>query len=574
MIRQPIVSVLGHVDHGKTCLLDAIRGTNVQLKEPGAITQHIGASYIPTETIKKICRKLLEKFKVKIEVPGLLFIDTPGHESFMSLRKRGGSIADLAILVIDINEGCKPQTDESLNLLKQFKVPFVVAATKIDKIKGWKATYQTSLLESLTQQIDMVKNELEKKVYELVYQLAERGWDAERFDRIMDFSKKIAIVPCSGVTKEGVAELLLVLVGLAQIFLKDKLKLEKTGKGNVLEVKEVWGLGTTIDVILYDGMLEKGDWIVIGSREPIVTKVKALLLPRPLQEIRVEKKFVQVDRVIAASGVKIVASNLENVIPGSPFIVCKDEKEIEEAKAKLKAEIEQVEFSEEIDGIILKADTIGSLEAMIKMTRDKNLPIKKAEIGNVKKEDVVECSLVQDERLRVIFAFNVKVSDEIKQLAKENGVEIFANNIIYRIFEEYEEWLKRKEELKAQEELSKVGRPVRVRVLKGCVFRSSKPCIVGVEVLEGKLVPNTLLARGEKIVGKVKEIQSGGRPIPEAKPGEKVAISMDEPIAGRHFKELDELVSYLSNYEIEILKKYADRLSESERQLLEKFTTV
>ena len=573
MIRQPIVSVLGHVDHGKTCLLDAIRGTNVQLKEPGAITQHIGASYIPTETIKKICGKLLEKFKVEIEVPGLLFIDTPGHESFMSLRKRGGSIADLAILVIDINEGCKPQTDESLNLLKQFKVPFVVAATKIDRIKGWKATNQTSILESLTQQSEWVKNELEKKVYELVYQLVERGWDAERFDRITDFSKKVAIVPCSGITKEGVAELLLVLVGLAQVFLKDKLKVEKIGKGNVLEVKEVWGLGTTIDVILYDGMLEKGDWIVIGSREPIVTKVKALLLPRPLQELRVEKKFIQVDKVIAASGVKIVASDLEKVIPGSPFIVCKDEKEIEEAKAKLKAEIEQVEFSKEIDGIILKADTIGSLEALIKMARDKNLPLKKAEIGNVKKEDVVECSLVQDENLRVIFAFNVKVSDEIKQLAKENGVEIFRDNVIYRIFESYEEWLRLKEELKAQAELSKVGRPVRVRVLKGCIFRSSKPCIVGVEVLEGKLVPNTVLAKGEKIVGKIKEIQSGGKPIPEAKPGEKVAISMDEPIAGRHFKELDELVSRLTPAEVEILKKYANRLSESERELLEKLTT-
>ena len=573
MIRQPIVSVLGHVDHGKTCLLDAIRGTNVQLKEPGAITQHIGASYIPTETIKKICGKLLEKFKVEIEVPGLLFIDTPGHESFMSLRKRGGSIADLAILVIDINEGCKPQTDESLNLLKQFKVPFVVAATKIDRIKGWKATNQTSILESLTQQSEWVKNELEKKVYELVYQLVERGWDAERFDRITDFSKKVAIVPCSGITKEGVAELLLVLVGLAQVFLKDKLKVEKIGKGNVLEVKEVWGLGTTIDVILYDGMLEKGDWIVIGSREPIVTKVKALLLPRPLQELRVEKKFIQVDKVIAASGVKIVASDLEKVIPGSPFIVCKDEKEIEEAKAKLKAEIEQVEFSKEIDGIILKADTIGSLEALIKMARDKNLPLKKAEIGNVKKEDVVECSLVQDENLRVIFAFNVKVSDEIKQLAKENGVEIFRDNVIYRIFESYEEWLRLKEELKAQAELSKVGRPVRVRVLKGCIFRSSKPCIVGVEVLEGKLVPNTVLAKGEKIVGKIKEIQSGGKPIPEARPGEKVAISMDEPIAGRHFKELDELVSRLTPAEVEILKKYANRLSESERELLEKLTT-
>ena len=110
-IRQPVVSVLGHVDHGKTKLLDRIRGTSVQAREAGAITQHIGATEVPIEHIYKVCSKLIGQ--KKFDVPGLLFIDTPGHHSFVTLRARGGSLADLAVLVIDIREGLMPQTIES-----------------------------------------------------------------------------------------------------------------------------------------------------------------------------------------------------------------------------------------------------------------------------------------------------------------------------------------------------------------------------------------------------------------------------------------------------------------------------
>ena len=568
-IRAPILTVLGHVDHGKTTLLDCIRGSVVAKKEPGQITQMIGCSFIPSNTIKKICGGLLEKFKVRIEIPGLLFIDTPGHEAFTSLRKRGGSIADLSILVIDINEGFQPQTDESLDFLKQFKVPFLVAATKIDKINGWRVNKGSSFLKSLEMQNENVKRELEEKIAKIIIQLVERGFDADRFDRIEDFRKKVAIIPCSGISGEGLPELLLVLCGLSQHFLKGKLKLGKKGKGNVLEIKEVRGIGLTADVILYDGSIERGDYLVIGGKIPIITKVKALLLPQPLKELRIEKKFLNVEKVNAACGVKIAALNLENVIAGSPFIVCKSENEIEDAKRELKKESETVEYEKEDEGVILKANSIGSLEALIHMAKKENIPIKKTEVGNVTKEDVIESSLVKDEKKRVIFSFNSKILEDAKELAKKLNVKIFSDNIIYKLFEDYKKWLEELKEKEIQEKLASIGRPVKLRVLKGCIFRSSKPCIVGVEIISGKLIPGVKLAKDNKFIGKVKEIQKEGENIQEANVNEKVAISMEEPTAKKDFFEDDILVSYLSENEIRILKELKSRLSESEIQLLE-----
>jgi translation initiation factor 5B len=568
-IRAPILTTLGHIDHGKTTLLDCIRGTAVAKKEPGQITQLIGCSFIPLSVIENVCGELLKKFKIKIEIPGLLIIDTPGHEAFTSLRRRGGSIADLAILVVDINTGIQEQTDESLELLKRFKVPFVVAATKVDKISGWKIHKTFSFLETFADQRDDVKDEVEKKVYELVLQLVERNFDSERFDRIEDFKKKIAIVPCSGITGEGIAELLLVLCGLSQHFLKEKLFLGERGKGNILEIKEVRGLGTTADAILYSGRLKRGDYIIIGGKEPIVTKVKAILIPRPLQELRVEKKFMNIKTVNAAIGVKIVAPNLENAIAGSPFVVCESEKELEKALEEIKKEVELISFEKNVDGVILKADTIGSLEALIFLAKKHKIPVRKVEIGAINKEDVTEADLVKNDERRVIFGFNVKTLDDAKENARKFKIKIFEGNIIYKIFEEYEEWLKELRERKILELLSKTGRPVRVRVLKGCIFRSSKPCIVGVEVLDGKLIPGVNLQLNGKFVGKVKEIQKSGETIYEANPGEKVAISMEEPVAKKDFFENDILESLLGKKEIKILEGLKEKLSDSEIRLLE-----
>jgi len=571
MIRSPIIVTVGHIDHGKTTLLDRIRGTAVTKLEPGQLSQHVGASYIPLDTVKKICGGLLEKLKIKIGIPGLLLLDTPGHAAFITLRRRGGAVSDLAILVVDVTEGFQEQTDESLAVLKEFKIPFIVAATKIDKILGWYSYKEECFVESFSKQSDDTKEEVDKKIYQLVAQLAERGFDAERFDRITKFKKQIAIVPCSGTTGEGVAEVLMMLAGLAQQFLTEKLTLSETGRGTVLEVKEVRGLGLTIDVILYDGKARKGDYLVIGGKEPIVTKIKALLRPRPLQEIRVEKQFDSMDEVNAAAGIKISALNLEGVVAGSPVVAVENESEIEKAKEEVRKEVEEVEFTKEIEGVVLKADTLGSLEALIRLIKEEDIPIRKAEVGHVTKQDIIEAQNVKDDLDRVILAFNVKILDDAKELAEDLKIEIFQNNIIYRLMDGYKEWKYKKSEREIEEKLERVARPVKIKILGGdFVFRVSKPAIFGVNIEKGLLKTGALMKREDgKIVGKIKEVQSEGKIIKQAKEGEKVAVSMEEVTFGRQINNGDVLISVVSEEDKQILRELENKISAGERELLE-----
>lgn len=568
-IRSPIIVTVGHVDHGKTTLLDKIRGTAVTKLEPGQLSQHVGASYIPIETVKKISQNLLDRLKTELTIPGLLLLDTPGHAAFIGMRKRGGNISDLAILVIDITEGFQEQTDESLTLLKEFKTPFVVAATKIDKIAGWFHHTNSDFLESFQKQSEDVKGDLEKRVYQLVGQLAERGFNADRFDRVEDFTKQVTVVPVSGISGEGIPDLLMILAGLSQQFLKKRLEVGKIGRGSILEVKETKGFGLTLDVILYDGSIRRGDFLVIGSKEPIITKIKALLRPRPLQELRVEKQFDSLNEVFAAAGIKIAAPNLENVIAGSPLIAVEKEGELEEARKILQKEVEEVQFVRDIEGIVLKADTLGSLEAMIKLLHEIKVPIRKAEVGNVSKQDLVELQNVKEDIRKVVLAFNVKVLDEVKDLAKDFGIEVFENNVIYKLIDEYKEWSFKRKEREIQQKLQSVNRPCQLKILKGFVFRVSNPAIFGVEVQKGILRSGVLLRREDgKIIGKVKEVQKEGQNIPEAKSGDRVAISMEEPTIGRQIKEGDVLISELTDYDLKILREMKERLNADERELL------
>jgi translation initiation factor 5B len=564
------------VDHGKTSLLDAIRGSAVNAAEPGQITQHIGASFVPANVIKNVCGNLLEKLKIDIIIPGLLFIDTPGHEAFITLRKRGGSVADLAVLVVDINEGFQPQTDESLEFLRQFKTPFVVAATKIDLIFGWQKKPTACFQDSFGHQPKEVQDELEAKVYNLVAQLYERGFEAERFDRISDFKKQVAIVPCSGRTGEGISELLVMLAGLAQRFLKNNLIISEKARGSVLEVKEVKGLGTTIDAIIYDGVVRVGDTLVVGSKKGIVvTKIKALLKPPELKELRMEKKFDSVKEVVAAAGIKIAAPGLEEVIAGSPIVCVNNDEEIEEAKKIIEEETETVEFTKDLEGVLAKADTLGSLEALVKILNDNQIPVKKAEIGHVTKQDVIEIDVVKDEEKRAILCFNVDLLEEAESLAKEKKIPVFKSNIIYRIVEDYKKWRDDKKEREKIEKLESAIRPAKIRIIPGFVFRNRQPAIVGVEVLAGVLKVNTPLAlEDRKDVGKVKQIQKDGKNINQIKTGDKAAISMDEPTVGRQINEGDILISVITPHNLRILTEVWDKLQEDEKQLLREWGMV
>lgn len=555
MIRQPIVVTIGHVDHGKTTLLDKIRKTAVQAKEVGGITQAIGATEIPLDIVKNVCGDLLKKVKIEIKIPGLLFIDTPGHEAFTAIRKRGSSIADLAILVIDINEGIQPQTDESIQILKQFKTPFLVAATKIDRIEGWIRNEGACFYESFAKQPEWVKQSFDEKFYKLVGQLSQRGFESERYDRIDDFKKTVAIVPCSGVTGEGIPEMLMTLAGLSQSFLKEELETTKgIGRGSILEVKEVKGLGTTIDVILYDGEIRKGDWLVIGGKEPVVTKIKALLKPRPLKEIRVEKQFENIDYASAAAGVKVSAPDLGNAIAGSPVAFVSDESMIEEIKKELQTAVEEIEFEKSIDGIILKADNLGSLEALIGIFKDK-VPVKKAEIGNVLRKDVIEIDSVNDPLKKFIIAFNVGVEDSVASFANDISVKILQSNIIYKLIEDYEKFVEETKERIRMQKLEMITLPAKIKIIPGHVFHASHPAIVGVEVLAGKIKSGCKLQKNGKEIGEVKALQSENKSLTEASRGESVAVSIEGPVVGRQINEGDELTTVINEKDLKVLKE-------------------
>jgi translation initiation factor 5B len=543
--------------------------------EPGQITQHIGASFIPIDVIKRFCGSLLEKLKIKISIPGLLFIDTPGHEAFTTLRKRGGSVADLAILVIDINEGFQQQTDESLDFLRQFRTPFLVASTKIDLIPGWYPHKNACFIDSFNKQSESVQDDLEKKVYNIVSQLSMRDFEADRFDRVTDFKKQIAVVPTSGKTGEGVPELLMMLAGLSQTFLKDRLKLSDKARGTVLEVKEATGLGTTIDAIIYDGTVKCGDYLIIGGKEPLATRIKALLRPPALKELRIERKFESVKEVNAAAGIKISAPNLENVIAGSPIICVSDKSRIDEAKKLIQKEVEGVEFSKEGEGVIARADTLGSLEALINILQKNEIPIKKAEVGPVMKQDIIELNPLKNELKKVVLAFNVGVLPDAEIMARDLKIEIFKNNIIYRLIEDYQKWCSEKKEREELEKLNKVVRPCKFRVLPGFIFRTRKPAVFGVEILAGVLKPDAPIKNEEgKDIGKIKNIEKEGKIIPSAKIGDKVAVSMNEPTMGRQINEGNILMSVITKKNVESLKEIWNKLQDDEKQLLKEWDLV
>ncbi|RLI97293.1 MAG: translation initiation factor IF-2 [Candidatus Aenigmatarchaeota archaeon] len=571
MIRQPIVTVVAHVDHGKTTLLDYIRHTTVAAKEAGAITQNIGTTQVPVETIKKLCGPLLERFNIKIEIPGLLFIDTPGHASFVGMRERGGSIADIAVLLIDINEGVKPQTEESIEILKRTKTPFVVALNKIDKIRGWE-NRDVCFLNNYPSQTDEVKAIFEEMFYRVVGDLSKYGFDAERFDRIEDFTKKLAIVPISAKTGEGIPELLTILTGLAQQYLKNRLTVGEKCKGLILEVKEVRGLGTTIDTVIHDGSAKKNDYLVIAGNEPIVTKIKALLVPEPLRDIRAERKFKPIDKVEAAMGVKIVAPGLDKAIAGSEFMIVSTEEEAKTIANDMKKELKEIKTEEE--GLILKASTIGGLEALVHIFD--GYPIKRANIGDITKKDIIDAEANKDEFLRVVVGFDVSATDDAVQMAKDKKIKILDSDVIYRLKEGYEEFRKEKEKEIKEREIEGITRPAKFKILPGCVFRASNPAIVGCEVLGGLVRAGAKVVKqdDENITGEIKQIQSEGKNVDEAKMGDNVAISLIGISVGRHVKEGDIFITDLTSEEYKTLKKYKDLLSESEKATLEEIRNI
>ena len=583
-LRQPIVVVLGHVDSGKTSLLDNIRGTAVQAREVGGITQHIGASFLPVQTIKEITGPLYAKLvKTEAAIPGLLVIDTPGHEVFANLRTRGGSAADIAIVVVDVNKGFEAQTIESMDILKKRRVPFVIALNKLDMVAGWR-TSTRFISEDVKRQDAVVQTLLDEKIYSVVGILSRLGYPSEAFWRVTDFTKEVAIVPVSARTGVGIAELLAVLVGLTQQYMGKKLErhIKDAARGIVLELSEETGLGPSANIILLDGILHQGDSIVVGKRDgAISTRIKALLLPKPLDEMRDPRdKFKQVNEVIAAAGLKITSPDLEGVLAGSPVYVYDDNNnqrkskdELDRLKSLVESEVKNAIVSNtQTSGVILKCDTIGSLEAIVDLLKKANVPIRIADIGNITRRDIVEAAAVKenDRYLGVMLGFNVKVLEDAQKEAQDRGVKIFNEQIIYNLVRSYTDWVtyqREHEELILFNELPPI---CKFQFLKGFIFRRNDPAVFGAEIQAGRLRQKVHVINEEgKKIGTIHQIQESGKAIEEATAGMQVAVSVKEPTIGRQINEGDIFYTDLHSRQAkQLLGRFNHRLNDSEKEVL------
>ena len=575
--RQPIVVVLGHIDSGKTSLLDKIRGTAVQSREAGGITQHIGASFFPIETLEQLCGDLLQKVGGKIDIPGILVIDTPGHAVFTNLRNRGGSASDISILVIDAMKGLEVQTRESLDILRKRKVPFLIALNKLDTVPGWRSS--SSLTSSLKQLDETTQDNLDGRIYNVVGELSRYGIQSEAFYRLQNPQKQVAIVPVSAKTGEGIPELISLLIGLTQSYLKQKLTVSNETRGIVLEVTEEPGLGDTANIILTDGVLNKYDEIAVAKKDGVVTtKIKAIFMPKPLDEMRDPRdKFTPVDRVVAASGVKISTSDLDGVLGGSPIIGITDSN-IDSVKNEIESEIKSIFIETDSVGIIVKADTLGSLEAVVDTLKENDISISTADTGMVSRKDVVKAQVITetDKYLGSILAFGVKVLDDAKDEANKNGIRIFSQPVIYDLVDEYRDWVTSDKENMQRTELDLIIMPCKFQLIKGMVFRRNGPAVCGVEILVGSLKQKSIIINSTgKEVGVIKQIEDNGEKIKQAAKGSEVAVSMNEPVIGRTIREGEILYSLPNDIGVRLLKeRYHDSLSDDESNILDEIITL
>jgi len=570
-IRQPIVTVAGHVDHGKTSILDKIRGTSIQEGEAGGITQKISFTALPKEDIEKMAGEILKKFKIPLEIPGILFIDTPGHAAFTNLRKRGGFLADIAILVIDINDGIKPQTMEVLQLLKSNKTPFIIALNKIDNISGWKKAESGYSFESVENQAVNVKQNFEEKFYTLVGALQSFKINAEMYSKITDFQKNVAIVPCSARTGEGISEILSMIVALSQKYLKESISVGKRGRGVVLEVKKEKAINY-LECILYDGKLKNTDEIAIacfdsseeGICEPIVTKIKNIRKALPLN-----RGFENEKEVEAACGIRLQINSKEEVFSGMPFQVFENNLE------KIKEEFAE-EFADEIktdkEGIVVKADSLGSLEALMVLLREKGIKIISAGIGPINKKDVYMANSLE-ELDKVILGFNVELLDEAN-VEEISLVKIIDGGVVYKLIEDLEEWKSEMTKKIEKEKLDSLPVICKLTILD-FVFRNSNPAVFGVRIDGG------ILKKGERFInsddekiGQIKEIQEDKNNVSEARTGKEVAISMPGVNFERQLSVGESLYTNLSETEFRKFKKHKDLLTSDEKKILQEIAQI
>lgn len=516
-LRSPICCILGHVDTGKTKLLDKIRQTNVQEGEAGGITQQIGATYFPVDALQQKIAAVNQDGKFDFKVPGLLVIDTPGHESFSNLRSRGSSLCNIAILVVDIMHGLEPQTLESMKLLRDRKTPFIVALNKIDRLYGWKKIDNNGFQDSLAFQNKNVQNEFRDRLEKTKLAFAEQGFNSELFYENKNMARFVSLVPTSAHTGEGIPDMLKLLVSLTQERMTSSLMYLSEVECTVLEVKVIEGLGTTIDVILSNGVMREGDRIVLcGIDGAIATNIRALLTPAPLKELRLKSQYVHNKEAKASLGIKIAADDLQGAIAGSRLLVVGPEDDEEELEEEVMADLEALmsKTSKDRAGVSVQASTLGSLEALLEFLKQSKIPVANINIGPVYRKDVIRAVRMLDKdetkQFAVMLCFDVKVDKEAQQYADEQGIKIFTADIIYHLFDDFTKHMAQLVEQKKEESKLQAVFPCVLSPLS--VFNKKDPIVVGVDVVEGSLKVLTPIAavKHNSVTG-VKEIISLGR---------------------------------------------------------------
>lgn len=582
-LRAAVVCVLGHVDTGKTKILDKLRRTNVQDGEAGGITQQIGATNVPLHAIKEQTKVVNGYATKKFLVPGLLIIDTPGHESFSNLRNRGSSLCDIAILVVDIMHGLEPQTIESINILKTKKTPFIVALNKIDRLYDWQTNPRKDVRDILTSQHSNTQNEFKTRSQNVILQFAEQGLNAALFFENPDPKSYVSLVPTSAITGEGMGNLLDLIVENCQTHLYKRLVFNTELQATVLEVKAITGLGTTIDTILVNGYLREGDTIVVaGTDGPVVTQIRSLLMPQPLKELRVKNAYIEYKEIKAAQGVKIAAKDLEKAIAGLNIYVANKADEVERLKEvvakELKSALSTIKLQDR--GVYVQASTLGSLEALLDFLRSSKIPYSNIRIGPVVKKDVMKASIMLEHSplYATILAFDVKVERDAQELADTLNVKIFQADIIYHLFDKFTAY---------QDDLKKKNRdqfksiavfPCKLKVLPQFVFNSRDPIVMGVMVESGIVKEGTPICVPSKEfvdLGIVTSIENNHKTVETARKGQEICIKI-EPIPGdapkmfgRHFDEKDMLVSKISRQSIDACKDhFRDDLMKTDWQLM------
>lgn len=514
-LRSPICCILGHVDTGKTKILDKIRQTNVQEGEAGGITQQIGATYFPVEALQSKTQVVNKDGSFEFKVPGLLVIDTPGHESFTNLRSRGSSLCNIAILVVDIMHGLEPQTLESMRLLRDRKTPFIVALNKIDRLYGWKKIDNNGFQESLALQNKGVQNEFRDRLEKTKVAFAEQGFNSELYYENKSMAKNVSFVPTSAHTGEGIPDMLKLLVSLTQERMTNKLMYLSEVECTVLEVKVIEGLGTTIDVVLSNGVLREGDRIVLcGLNGAISTNIRALLTPAPLKELRIKSQYVHNQEVKASLGVKIAANDLEHAIAGSRLLVVGPSDDEEDLEEEVMSDIENLlgKVSKTGRGVSVQASTLGSLEALLEFLKVSKIPVANISIGPVYKRDVMSAGIMLEKakEYAVMLCFDVKVDKEAQAYADDVGVKIFTADIIYHLFDDFTKHMAQLTEQKKED--SKLLAVFPCVLSPVAVFNKKDPIVVGVDVTEGSLrLLTPIAAVRTNPVTNVKEIVSLGR---------------------------------------------------------------